>query len=286
MDDELRQINEPHLAGMSDTELDACAARLECLPLDDAMWVASLITECRRARNAEAALRSAVDGASSVALQEVAEDVAQVVLDAAEWLKTLWNVGYMGAGNFPAAPRSEFPVVEVEDVLKSALLQRIRSGRRPLPFPPPTRQGMPWHEVVEGESVSLVEANLIRDDQDQIVAVNIEGCTDWKVCEIRKADLEMVVQHQEKGPRYLLTLDPMFNQLQRLPAEWTRQISVQERAGFKAYFLEWPEENRPKPRRVSLRAVTWERAEAEAEYWVASNFPAMYGQIRFEEVVL
>ena len=272
--------NDPVEAGLSEQALDQYAARLESLPLDDAVWVGELIVECRRARAAEAALR----GASSDALQDVAQDVAQVVLDAAEWLKTLWNVGYMGAGHFPAAPRSEFPVVEIEDVLKSALLQRIRSGRRPLPFPPPTRQGMPWHEVVESEEEFIVDATLIRDENNAVLGVSIEGCADWGVCETRRADAELVVQHGGKGPRYVLLLDPMFSRLKRLVAETTRQIVVQERAGFRTYFLEWPDPAKPAPRRISLRALTWERAEAEAQYWLASNHPELYGQIRFAEV--
>lgn len=276
--------NELTGAGLSDALLDEYASRLESLPLDEAVWVAQVLVECRRARAAEADLRGAVDGASSDALQEMAADVAQVVLDAAEWLKTLWNVGYMGAGQFPTAPRTEFPTVEVEDVLKSALLQRIRRGHRPLPFPPPTRQSMPWHEVVESDEAFIVDAALIRDEVEGVVGVAIEACTGWEICETRRPDQEYVVQHQGKGPRYVLALDPMFSRLQRLPAEWTRRIVVQERAGFRTYFLEWPDENKPAPRRISLRAVTWARAEAEAHYWVASNFPAMYGQIRFEEV--
>lgn len=269
---------------MTDDALDEFAARLELLPLDEAVWVAEVIAECRRARAAEARFAGAVNGASAEALQEVAQDVAQLVLDAAEWLKTLWNVGYMGAGHFPAEPRSEFPVIEVEDVLKSALLQRIRSGRRPLPFPPPTRQGMPWHEVVESEDEFIVDVELIRDEAEATVGVSIEACTAWVICEVRRPELELVVQHQGKGPRYLLLIDPMFSRLKRLAAEWTRRIVVQERAGFRTYFLEWPDDSKATLRKVSLRALTWERAEAEAQFWVATHFPAMYGQIRFEEV--
>lgn len=275
-----------HFSALTDDQLDAFAARLEALPLDEAVWVAELLAECRRARGAEAALRASLDGASSNALREIESDVAQVVLDAAEWLRTLWNVGYMGAGHFPTAPRSEFPAVEVEDVLKSALLQRIRGGRRPLPFPPPTRQGVPWHEVVESDEEFLVDAGLLREETGGIVGVAIEACTDWRVCETLHADTEYVVQHQGKGPRYRLSLDPFMSRLQRRSAGLTRRILVQERAGYRTYFLEWPEEGKPAPQRVSLRAVNWERAEAEAQYWVASRHPDLYGQIRFVETVL
>lgn len=274
----------PGAGFLSDAALDDYATRLESLPLDEAVWVAEVLVECRRARAAEAELRGAVNGASSEVMQDMAQDVAQVVLDAAEWLKTLWDVGYMGAGQFPTAPRTGFPLVEVEDVLKSALLQRIRSGRRPLPFPPPTRQGMPWHEVVESEQEFIVDASLIRDESELVVGVNVEACADWVVCEVRRRDVELVVQHQGKGPRYLLQIDPMFSRLKRLSAEWTRQIVLQERAGLRTYFLVWTDEGRSAPRHVSLRAMSWERAEAEAQHWVATNYPAMYGRIRFEEV--
>jgi hypothetical protein len=172
--------------------------------------------------------------------------------------------------------------VEIEDVLKSALLQRIRSGRRPLPFPPPTRQGMPWHEVVESDDEFIVDAALIDDDVNGVIGVNIEACTQWVICETRQPGLEFVIQHQGKGPRYSFVLEPV-SRMQRLAAEWTRRILVRERAGFRAYFLEWIDPGTLAPRTISLRAVTWPRAEAEAQYWVAHNYPALYGQIRFEE---
>ena len=35
---------------------------------------------------------------------------------------------------------------------------------------------------------------------------------------------------------------------------------------------------------IPLPAATWERAESEAAYWVATNHPEMYGRIRFEQV--
>ena len=268
--------------GLTEAVINKYAERIENLPLDEAVWVAEVLTECRRARAAEAELRGAVEGTSSVLFHEMEQDVAQVVLDAAEWLKTLWNIGYMGAGHFPATPRTEFPIVEVEDVLKSALLQRIRSGRRPLPFPPPTRHGMPWHEVVESDEEFIVDATLIRDDASVVIGVSIESCSNWMVCEIRQPNSELVVQHQGKGPRYILYLEAMFCRLRRLTAEWTRQILVRERAGLQTYVLQWSVDDK-RIREVPLRAMTWDRAEIEAQYWVAMNFPAMYGQIRFVE---
>jgi hypothetical protein len=31
-----------------------------------------------------------------------------------------------------------------------------------------------------------------------------------------------------------------------------------------------------------VRAATWERAESEADFWIATHYPEMYGQVSFE----
>jgi hypothetical protein len=262
---------------LSDEQLAGYAQRLENLPLDEAVWVARLIQAYRRAR------QSAIDadgnqGASEGLPHE--SDIAQAVLDAADWLKTLWEVGYMGAGHLPAAPRSEFPAIELEDVLNSALLARIRHGRRPLPFPPPTRQGTPWHEVVESNDEFIVEASLILDESRPIGAM-IEGCADWLICEGAADAGDHVVQHQGKGPRYRLHLDPLLSTLKRLPPAWSRRLILKERRGVRSFSLEWPKAD-GSSMLISLRAATWERAESEALHWVALKHPEMYGQIQFE----
>lgn len=266
---------------LPEEELAAYAQRLERLPLDEAVWVARLVQECQRARLAEAKLRQNL-GAAGVGedFETLEGDIAQIVLDAAEWLRTLWHVGYMGAGRFPAAPRSDFPAVEVEDVLKSALLARIRKGQRPLPFPPPTRHGIPWHEVVESNEEFIVEAGLISDEGSPIGAM-IEACSDWLICEESSAPAGWIVQHQGKGPRYLLCIDPFLSTLKRLPPTWSRRIIFQERRGVRSFSLEWPKAD-GSAALVSLRAATWERAESEASHWVATRHPEMYGQILFE----
>ena len=266
---------------LSAETLEACAARLEHIPLDDAVWVAEVLRECHRARLSEAKLIEKTINASGQ-LDDLQQDIAQIVLDSAEWLKTLWHVGYMGAGRFPAAPRSEFPAVEVDDIVKSALLARIRQGQRPLPFPPPTRQGMPWHEVVESNELILVEASLVLDEGVPIAAI-VESCNDWLVCSSDVLPPQYVVQHQGKGPRYLLQIDPLFSSLQRLPPTWVRRIILQERAAVRSFSLEWPRGDGSMSL-IPLRAASWERAESDASHWVATKHPEMYGQIRFEHV--
>jgi hypothetical protein len=118
----------------------------------------------------------------------------------------LWNVGYMGAGSFRSQPRSAFPAIDLEDVRKSSLFARIRQGKHALPFPPPTRQGLPWHELVEN-SVRRRRWSAPRSFVTKPglpLGAIIEGCSDWMIIE-EVADLqECVVQHQGKGPSFRL----------------------------------------------------------------------------------
>lgn len=272
---------------LDEAALAAMAERLERIPLDEAEWVVQLYLECQRARAAEARLAANSPGAGdhpgdpASALDDLEEDLAQIVLDTAEWLRTLWNVGYMGASQLPAQPRSAFPAVEVEDVLKSKLLARIRQGKRPLPFPPPTRWGLPWHEVVEEDGVFPVAALVVADPNGSAVCCTIEGCPTWDIKETCTPERDYLVQFQGKGPLYRLCLDSAGGAtLTREPPRWTRQIVVQDRAGIRAFVLEWPKDD-GSLRRVPLRAASPERALTEAAHWVASQHPEMYGQVSF-----
>ena len=267
-------------------ELMNLSERIEQLPPTDFEWVSRLFQECMRARMHEAELLAgALDGEGpGDQHNELEAQLAQVALDAAEWLKTLWNVGYMGASSFPAQPRSAFPVVELEDVLKSALFARIREGKRPLPFPPPTRRGLPWHDLIEGqEETHYVEAEIVRDEQGTAIGAIVEACADWHIVEQVVAAREYVIQHRGKGPLFRLQLDDFSSSLCRVPPRWTRRIRSQERGGFRSFTLEWPKEGGDTVD-VSLRAATWERAESEAGHWIATKYPEMYGQVSFERV--
>lgn len=270
-------------------ELMNLAERIEQLAPADAEWVGSLFQECMRARMHEAELLSGLTDAGETDNTDNAEfdaQLAQVALDAAEWLKTLWNVGYMGAGSFPSQPRSAFPLIELEDVLKSALFARIRQGKRPLPFPPPTRQGLPWHDLVESPEVTYdVAAEIVHDDRGQAIAAIVEACPDWQLVEEVTKDREYIIQHRGLGPLFRLQIDQLAaspnSTLRREPPRWTRQIRLQERGGFRSYTLEWPQEVGGK-QSISLRAATWERAESEAGHWIVTKHPEMYGQVKFE----
>jgi hypothetical protein len=258
---------------LDEDEMAALAERLESLPIEHVEWVLQLYLECKRARESEGRLLA---GGSPAA----PEDTTQLVLDTADWLRTLWEVGYMGGEAFPAAPRSDFPQISVNDILKSALLSRIRHGKRPLPFPPPTRNGMPWHELVESDEAFSVRAEFLDEDW-----CSIEGCTDWQVVATFDPGCRYRVQHRGKGPIYELTLDIRgAGRLQKCPATIKRRILSQHRAGTAAYLLEWPNETDGNTF-VPLRAASWERAESEAARWVALRHPQLYGQIEFERAV-
>ncbi len=213
-------------------ELMNFAERIERLAPEDAEWVEALFQECLRARMHEAELLTAGGNPESETPGKSRKDfdaqLAQVALDAAEWLKTLWNVGYMGAGSFPSQPRSAFPLIELEDVLKSALFARIREGKRPLPFPPPTHHGLPWHALVEcEENVSHpVDAEIVRDSDGQLIGAIIEACADWHVIEEIAAGREYIVQHRGKRPLFRLQLDTLFSTLRREPLRWKRSICL------------------------------------------------------------
>lgn len=262
-------MNDDDVPPLDEETLETLAGQIGELPEEQAGWVAQLYLECQRARAAEARLLEASQQAADCG------DSTQLVLDTADWLRTLWEVGYMGGEAFPKAPRSDFPSVSVEDILKSALFARIRCGKRPLPFPPPTRDGVPWHEVVESDQPFAVRAQVANEGW-----ANIEGCADWQ--RISALDGDHCVQHRGKGPLYRLT--PAADGqaiLQRLPATQARRLLRQSRGGIDAYLLEWPKDG-GEFKRIPLRAANWERAENEALRWIAVNHPDLYGQIRFE----
>ncbi|MBP6070395.1 MAG: hypothetical protein KA507_01365 [Candidatus Accumulibacter sp.] len=267
-------------------DLMMLAERAAQLPASDAEWVGILLHELQRARTHEAELlaaRASSGGPVDHGDGELGEQLAQIALDTAEWLRTLWNVGYMGAGNFRSLPRSAFPSIDLEDIRKSSLFARIRQGKYALPFPPPTRHGLPWHELLEGaEQVHPVEAEIVCDETGQPQGAIIEACAEWLVIEETAENQAYVVQHQGLGPVYRLRLaGGQAAELQRESPTLKRRICLQRRGGFHSYTLEWLGEN-GRTQLVSLRAATWDRAESEAEHWLATTHPEMYGQVCFE----
>ena len=256
------------------------AERIEALPAADAEWVGQLFAECLRARLSEAELLCA-QGEAAPAATPSHTDFAQLALDCADWLHTLWKVGYMGAGRFPAEPRTAFPLIDLDDVTKSALFARIRAGKKPLPFPPPTRDGLPWHELIEDRDAEHeVAAEVVRDEDGRPVGAIVAGGAGWGVVEELGGDAYRIA-HRGRGPVFRLQLAGGVGRLRREPPAVTRTIRLQERGGFSSYCLEWPGAEGG-VQAIALRAATWERAEAEAAHWIATNHAELYGQVRFD----
>ena len=67
------------------------------------------------------------------------EAEAKLAADMALWIRTARAAGYGGPDWVPDAA----------DIAKSALFERIRSGKEPLPHPPPIGLACPWYAVVE-----------------------------------------------------------------------------------------------------------------------------------------
>ncbi|MBV5331545.1 hypothetical protein JZU69_03975, partial [bacterium] len=149
---------------------------------------------------------------------------------------------------------------------------------------PPTRHGLPWHDLLESQDEThAVHAEIVRDGQHQAIGAIIDGCANWNIVEEVEIDREYLVQHRGKGPFFRLLFEQGVTTLRREPPRWTRRILSQERGGFRSYTLEWPQDD-GKMQSIPLRAATWERAESEADYWIASTHPEMYGQMSFERV--
>ena len=61
------------------------------------------------------------------------------------WIRTARDAGH-GEGWLPTAA----------DIRKSALFERLRSGKQPLPFPPPLGMSCPWYALVEDPEPQFV----------------------------------------------------------------------------------------------------------------------------------
>ena len=153
-----------------------------------------------------------------------------------------------------------------------------------MPFPPPTRQGLPWHDLVEDEkSTHFVEAEIVRDEEGAVIGAIIEACSGWQIVGEAIGERDYIVQHRGKGPLFRLHLEDFASSLSREAPRWALRLRAQERGGFRSYTLEWLKDD-GSVQDVSLRAATWERAESEANHWIATQHPEMYGQVSFERI--
>lgn len=104
------------------------------------------------------------------------------------WMRTArkhGREGYYDQNWYPSYP----------DITKSRLFWRIRTGKAPLPEPPPTAFSCPWYEVVEEceRPHHCIEAFIDIDDEGvEKGYVSVNQCT-YNLVE-KVSDLEAIVQ--------------------------------------------------------------------------------------------
>ncbi len=69
----------------------------------------------------------------------------------------LWVKTAIAAGSYPVGWMPHHP-----DWIKSRLFWRIRSGKQPLEYPPPTCYSCPWYELIEMPEVSHSTYEIVR----------------------------------------------------------------------------------------------------------------------------
>lgn len=194
------------LRPLDDAELESIELELARLLDGEARAsLARLVAEARRARSAECAEhKHAVDLARLAEPNPLTAQEVELVEHTVEWMKTREAAGWT------AKPGRE-------DVQKSALLQRIRSGRAPLPVPPPTSWGYPWYALCDGNEEHKVRVSLSGDG-----TANINQCR-WQVVEELERGVSFVVTHEGITGRFFLwmadTAEVMGWRLRRAPKD-------------------------------------------------------------------
>jgi hypothetical protein len=134
---------------------------------------------------------------------ELDEHLAQLALDTAEWLKTLWNVGYMGAGNFRSTH------VRLSRRLTSKISGNLRSlpafARASTPFRFRRRPGRACPGTNSSKAGGANPPGQRRDHSRRTGSADRRdhrrpvpsGRLSRKTPRIRS----IIVQHQGKGPR-------------------------------------------------------------------------------------
>lgn len=133
------------------------------------------------------------------------------------WIETARAAGYGGSNWLPSDA----------DIYKSALFERIRSGKRPLDEPPPRGFSCPWYALVEDRG-----PHYVGDDvwNGPMAGIHLEKTMfvfqhPYAIVEER-GEHDMVVRDatRDTSYRFLLWFDPTWvapcNMAQRAPGGW------------------------------------------------------------------
>lgn len=136
------------------------------------------------------------------------EEIA-IGLQVVEWIATARAAGYTSMGREWYPSRADF--------VKSALYERIRSGLRPLPEPPPVGLACPWYALVEDPGPHYVVWETIPvDEPEQIAVFREQGFTGEIVTVLQQpyeviektSDTDMIIRdaHHGRGTSYRFRL--------------------------------------------------------------------------------
>lgn len=122
-----------------------------------------------------------------------------------KWINTALDAGYLFKG--------EHRLPDNDDVVHSSLLDRLVRGGEPLPFPPPTKNGYPWYELIDNGQATVVsfsrerkEPYVVRDDGMIVLEGN---CGPWNILEIKPNGALLLEFFDEKRApgKWLLCID-------------------------------------------------------------------------------
>jgi hypothetical protein len=89
------------------------------------------------------------------------------------------TVTWANVARLPHGPNGRsLDYIYMSDPNRSALLSRILNNKAPLPFAPPTKNGMPWYELFDDKQSPQVINEL--EFSESSPSLNIDGAT-WKV---------------------------------------------------------------------------------------------------------
>lgn len=255
------------LTPLSDLEYQELCARIE--QTGDGR---RLVDECNRLRAEE---RSHLQE-----MQSLTEEVAQTQRD--QWIIAVAVLKWADV-LLKSAKKSRLADLTEIDLLNSGLFRRLLMGKRPLPFPPPLKHGVPWYEAIEAEEINeLIDLGIVPDHvapkpdlSDGIQRLVINGCY-WDVLSVVDPEDEFLVIYQAKGPVFRLRRERQGWRLVRTAPEIVADVV---RSGGSYYDITFPDASSLQGENLHLFAHNQEELRLEILYWLARTHQHLYGKV-------
>ncbi len=123
---------------LSQKELDICVQTLKNIEEKDPTW-----------------LPTELDEVLVMMPREGDEQDFRNCVNMVTWIRTVRRTQKYGEGKYPWFP-------SWIDMKKSSLFWRLRSGKNPLPSPPPTSFSYPWYDVIENANPHWVDGMYVQ----------------------------------------------------------------------------------------------------------------------------